>query len=122
VHDGCVILPRIESEQRELESVLTNGFSMASAAVATVLGQHRQDVVREAPLVAFVISLDLHVRLGRQVLPRGLVWPNDIDFAGPLPARRNSTADNGSDVRFRDVIADTARDVTHRAITGFQRH
>ena len=45
--DGRIVLLRIETEERQLEAVLPDRLAVATAVVASVIAENRQDVVRK---------------------------------------------------------------------------
>ena len=62
---------RVVASQRKLEALLARGGAVARAGVATGLGQHRLDVVTEAPFKRLLEVGNRHLGQGSQVANRG---------------------------------------------------
>src|SRR5688572_1914127 len=100
-----VVLRRLEAEQRKFETVLPAGFAVATAGIATGLGENRHD------LVGKVDRRNIFELLDRNRERRGQLDAFSLPMNLPLPFRRGEGRGEGS---VQNLRGDRSRSFSQR--------
>ena len=97
----------VVAAQRKFESILSGGRAVARARAATGFGQHRLNVIAEAPFKRFVHVIHRDLRRG------GLIAPLGPDGCRTIADRHRDTVFDGHDIGIAGTEIEVVRDLPH---------
>ena len=114
--DRVVIERRVDSHQRQLESVLARGLAVAATAVATKFAQNRLNVVGKIDGMHHAITLHFDRHTHRQLVTVGRIGRTDLDIDSAIARRNHHAVVNPGNLRIGRTIFHLVRHVGHAAI------